>query len=62
MSTTTKRKLSKQDSTRIKCATQGCDNQADYCHTVEWNTGNTEGVSFFYHCAEHNENTRGEER
>lgn len=60
MSTTTKRKLAKKDSKRIKCATWGCDKQADYCHTVEWNTGNTKGISFFYHCAEHNENTRGD--
>lgn len=57
---TTKRKLAKKDSQRIKCSTRDCDKHARYCHTVEWNTGNTKGASFFYHCREHSENTRGE--
>lgn len=57
---TTKRELSESDSKRIKCQTQGCDSQAQFCHTVNWNIGKTKGISFFYHCAAHNDNTRGE--
>lgn len=61
---TSKRKLNDDDSARIKCQTrgrgEGCERQATVCHEVHWNTGNTKGVSFFYHCDEHDNNTRGD--
>lgn len=55
MSNTTFRKLKKKDAARIKC--QGhyrnmceCPANATHCMTVEWDTGNTKGISFFYMC------------
>ena len=60
MSTTTKRQLSTADSERIKCQTQDCEDQATVTHQVEWDTGNTKGISFFYHCEKHTDNTRGD--
>jgi hypothetical protein len=60
MSTTKVRELSAADSARIKC--QMLDQKLNHCgkpavvvHQVEWDTGNTTGISFFYHCEEHRE-------
>jgi len=47
------RKLKKRDSKRIVCGSTGCRAQAEFCKTVEWNTGNTKGISFFYYCGRH---------
>lgn len=49
------RRLSQSDNARIKCAKgrfgdPNCSNQATICETVDWNTGNTTGTSFFYFC------------
>ena len=65
MSETKKRTLSAKDSARIQCQTfdrerNMCGAPAIVVHEVHWDTGNTKGVSFFYHCAEHAENTRGD--
>ena len=59
MSATKIRELGAADSARIKCLTainkdrDTCGAQATVVHEVHWNTGNTTGVSFFYHCDEH---------
>ena len=41
-----------KDKARIACRGQygECQNQADVCEHVHWDTGNTTGVSFFYSC------------
>jgi len=53
------RKLAKKDSERIKCqrnrfGNPDCNNQATISNTVNWNTGNTKGTSFFYFCKDCN--------
>lgn len=50
------RKLKVKDSARIKCqgrADECCPAQATQVTECHWSTGNTRGVSFFYHCAGH---------
>jgi len=47
------RRLKKRDSKRIVCGSADCRAQAEFCRTIEWNTGNTKGISFFYHCGRH---------
>jgi hypothetical protein len=42
-------RVREEDKHRIKCP--HCDAPADICEHVEWNTGNTTGISFFYYCA-----------
>lgn len=48
------RLLDLKDRQRIGCqglsATEDCDRKADVCDTVNWDTGNTKGISFFYSC------------
>lgn len=51
MSTTTVRELNASDSARIQCQTMDrefntCGEPAVVVHQIDWNTGNTEGVSF----------------
>jgi hypothetical protein len=50
------RALSPDDRGRICCQSHrwhpDCQELADVCHEVLWNTGNTEGTSFFYYCTE----------
>lgn len=58
------RKLNAADSARIKCQTavgpdrDNCGAQATVVREVHWDTGNTTGVSFFYHCDEHGRHAR----
>ena len=33
-----------------------CGKPAVWCEEVEWDTGNTTGISFFYFCDEHEKN------
>lgn len=52
---TNTRKLKPADSARIRCqrgryGDPDCTEQATICETVDWNTGNTAGTSFFYLC------------
>ncbi len=47
------RKLQPRDMNRIDCSALGCEKSATHCNTVEWNSGNTEGISFFYFCNLH---------
>ena len=53
MSTSTFRTLAKVDSDRIGCQINDCHSQATRAETLNWNTGNTGGTSFFYYCDEH---------
>jgi len=48
----TYRRLQAKDSARIKCTGNygDCQQNAMVCEQVDWNTGNTTGVSFFYLC------------
>lgn len=58
------RELNAKDSARIQCQTMTdrdlntCGAQAVVVHELHWNTGNTTGVSFFYHCDEHGRQAR----
>ena len=36
--------------TRGRYGNPDCLNMADICEQVDWNTGNTQGTSFFYFC------------
>lgn len=40
--------VTRADSRRIAC--ENCASPAFGCERVEWNTGNTKGISFFYYC------------
>jgi len=42
-----------KDRKRITCSFHGCDKPAYACEHVNWDTGNTTGISFFYQCKEH---------
>lgn len=45
------RKLEEKDRLRIKCQDfDGCDNHADLCEVLNWDTGHRKGISFFYFC------------
>jgi late competence protein required for DNA uptake (superfamily II DNA/RNA helicase) len=45
----THRRLSKKEKARICC--QKCfAQQADICEQLQWSSGNTKGISFFYYC------------
>lgn len=43
--------LEPKDRARIHC--MECDKAAYACEHVEWNTGNTSGISFFCYCRAH---------
>lgn len=40
--------VTEKDSNRIQC--EDCGGPAYACEHVEWNTGNTTGISFWYYC------------
>jgi hypothetical protein len=46
-------RVKEADKARIKC--HDCGKPADVCHYMNWNTGNTTGISFFYFCDQHYE-------
>ena len=59
------RRLNAGDSARIKCqrgryGDPDCTAQTTTCETVDWNTGNTQGTSFFYFCDDCNERQQEE--
>ena len=45
------------DKARIRCQDdrwhRDCPRPAEICEHVQWDTGNTKGISFFYYCTEH---------
>lgn len=34
-----------------RCSVRGCERLATHVETVKWDTGNTQGISFFAYCA-----------
>lgn len=44
-------RLEEKDRLRITCQDfEGCDNNADLCEVLNWDTGHRKGISFFYFC------------
>lgn len=50
--------IAESDRERIRCSAVDakldmCERPTFACQHIEWNTGNTTGISFFYLCEEH---------